>query len=77
MTDQKWSKEPWRYLKKSNHIRDAELEPVCKGSGFYSYADMERAVACINACAGIPTDKLESVIEAGKLAVPRFLPYDY
>lgn len=61
MTDkpQDWAKEPWSHSKEG-YIVDAN------GDAIGSFADEQRSIACVNACAGVPTEALEKL---GKLAL--------
>lgn len=60
--------EPWSFCKglhavTSDHVRDADYDlvvddsPECDNDG----RKLERAVACVNACAGIPTQTLDDL----------------
>jgi hypothetical protein len=51
------SPEPWRYHYNGNIYTKHEI--IAQGLRF---PNAERIVACINACAGIPTDMLDVVI---------------
>lgn len=62
MNEQDWSKEPWSAG--CNHtLQDATGELIVPG---IDLQDAERIAACVNACAGIPTEELEAVTGAGR-----------
>ena len=67
MTEQPWAKEPWKFVKDSpddGTLLDAEgndlLHGDIVGAGFIDLHAGERAEACVNACARIPTEALEA-----------------
>lgn len=64
MTEQKWSPEPWKYGDRHNDpymdLRDADNMPIQINAQHWN-----RIIACVNACAGIPTEELETTIERG------------
>jgi hypothetical protein len=68
--EQNWTKEPWRVrLPDPDTLRSAKVlgPPHPDGSDWaalceishHHAADAQRIVACVNACAGIPTEALE------------------
>ena len=65
MTDkQDWPQEPW-YIWEDNveevpYITDANFKPVTFPCDGLDDATRERIVACVSACAGVPTDALEA-----------------
>lgn len=72
MSQQQHTQEPWRANDAQADIDGPNGEPVavcyCNDeSGDDAKENARRIVACVNACAGIQTEQLESVI--GKLAI--------
>lgn len=77
------SREPWRVGKHSFIVDNSGANPLSSADDVRLYGgylvaesvflnDARRIVACVNACEGIPTDELESIVRAGKrLAGPR------
>lgn len=67
MSETKWSPEPWRE-DVDGGIEDAKGEPVACGDDYaidWTYWSIKpdnrrRVLACVNACAGIPTEALEA-----------------
>jgi hypothetical protein len=59
----KWSPEPWR-VSASGFLCSATNLVLIDSRGDVPPADLRRIVACVNACAGIPT----AALEAGALA---------
>lgn len=57
------SPEPWGIAKvegtNDGFIEDADKEVVADHDPRMSDADLQRIVACVNACAGVPTSRLE------------------
>ena len=66
--DHPWAKEPWEWH--DDGIFDAESnEIICEPEYARWVIDeksLPRIVACVNACAGVPTEDLEQVITLGK-----------
>lgn len=72
------SKEPWRVGPGSWVVSDQGVNPIvgaddplygggCLVAESVCEADGRRIVACVNACAGIPTEELEMLLRAGKV----------
>ena len=55
MTEQDWAKEPWK--SDNGHITDAEGGYVGYLTDFLG-PEQSRSLACVNACAGVPTEDL-------------------
>ncbi len=53
--EQAWPKEPWRI--DGTDVLDANGVRIMG-----TYSEIERYIACVNACAGIPTDRLKDAI---------------
>lgn len=64
------SPEPWKLGRcfDADCIADASGEDVYGTDEEIARVDLERIVACVNACAGIPTDVLAAVGDKGWLA---------
>lgn len=69
MDGQAWSKEPW--IMKSDKVGlivifDTEGNDIAINNGYaddcFDKVDLERIVACVNACRGIPSNLLEGMI---------------
>lgn len=78
MNNQQHTTEPWiagddedsDYYLVGPHDGDGIVyQPVVK---LHSEANARRIVACVNACAGIPTENLESVLDLGDTLSDRF-----
>lgn len=78
MSETKWGPGPWRRGEEHEtkiEIIDAEGRPIATfyswGLGWRATDEMDaravRALACVNACAGIPTEALEAGALAGAL----------
>jgi hypothetical protein len=55
-----YTPEPWRIDEHSNIVNaDFMVYSTSYPGMFYRREDMDRAIACVNACAGIPTEDLK------------------
>jgi len=66
MSETKWSPEPWRIGQ--YHVKDADDGCVVAVSRIME-SDARRAIAAVNACAGLSTEALESGALARLLAL--------
>jgi hypothetical protein len=66
----KHSPEPWVYLIESPNetLMDANDETILVADN-YKTNDMYRIVACINACAGIPTEMIKHIVYVGLITL--------
>lgn len=70
--------EPWKYTEDNDYgdayekIVDANGDVVANNVGYYPHAvtkeNQRRIVACVNACTGVPTEKLETTATMPRLA---------
>lgn len=57
------TEEPWRVAEEGRYVRvyaGAFLLAEYSADNVYAVANARRIVACVNACAGMPTDEIES-----------------
>lgn len=62
MGENRWGPEPW-FIEDADYILDATGETVAEAhapAGWLAKDRARRIVACVNACAGIPTEALEA-----------------
>lgn len=77
MDEQDWSPEPWGW--NGERIQDANQTAIEAGpTGNICENDARRFVACVNACAGIPTESLSAmrVIITHDKTLGRFIAKD-
>ena len=67
--DHPWAKEPWEYEEADplqGFIVNEEGDEITYPIVAINPKHLPRIVACVNACAGVPTEDLEQVITLGK-----------
>jgi hypothetical protein len=77
MNNDKHNPEPWKDWTEDEDIWIDLVDGENNHVELISPRNRPRIIACINACAGIPTEDLEAVIDCGKYRRVQFTPLKY
>ncbi len=73
-TETKHTPEPWAMHEDGEILQGGDGSFICTISDLNINEDVRRIVACVNACAGVPIDKLESgnfLVDAARASIQR------